>query len=136
MPFPIVPSPVLNNLGLLIVRLVVGAIFVVHGLQKKGSWRMQPSEQNPQNLLLAFRILSIAEPLGGIAIALGFLTQWAAVGIAIIMVGAMVLKIGTWHKKFAEPGGWELDLLILAVAVMLIFRGAGSIALDRLWFGL
>ncbi len=87
-------------------------------------------------MLSTLRLLSIVEPLGAVALLIGFLTQPAALGFAVIMVGAIQLKAGRMHKRFAGDGGWEFDFIILAAGIALVFLGAGGISLDRLLFGL
>ncbi len=123
--------------GLLALRIGVGAIFWVHGMQKMSMWKMQPSEQMPKQMLGIMKLLSICESLGAIALIFGFLTQWAALGLAVIMLGAMNLKITKWHTPFTarDKTGWELDLILLAANVSLLLVGAGSISLDRLITG-
>ncbi len=66
----------------------------------------------------------------------GFLAQPAAVGLAIIMLGAMNLKKNVWKKKFIGDGGWELDFMIFAACIMLLISGAGAFALDRVLFAI
>lgn len=119
-------------MGLLALRIALGSIFLIHGNQKIKMWKMQPSAQLPARMLSILRLLSITEPLGGIAILIGFLTQWAAVGIGIIMIGAIVLKAVQMKKKFSGDGGWEFDVILLAAAVLLLFAGAGHISVDHI----
>lgn len=125
----------LNDLALVVLRLGVATSFLIHGSQKWAMWHAQPSGQPPARMLSILRLLSIVEPLGGAALVTGFLTQFAAAGFAIIMIGAIRLKVIQMHKKFGEPGGWELDLMLLAGAIALFFTGAGQFALDRILFG-
>ncbi len=126
----------LSDWALLILRIDLAATFLIHGIQKLKMWKMEPSQQLSPAMLNIFRILSIAEPLGAVALLFGFLTQLAALGIAIIMVGASIMKSRKMHKKFHETGGWELDTALLAGALILIAIGAGAISLDRVLFGL
>lgn len=123
-----------SDWGLLALRLTVAAIFWVHGRQKARMWKMQSSEQMPAQMLAIMKLLSICEPLGAIAIFSGFLTQLAALGLGIIMLGAAYLKINKWKTPFSsrETTGWELDLLLLASSILLLLSGAGAISLDRL----
>lgn len=96
---------------------------------------MQPSEQLPASMLQIGRILSITEPLGAIAMTFGFLTQIAAVGFSIIMVGAIASKRKTKTPFWAQDKtGWELDFIILAANIALFFLGAGQISIDRAVF--
>jgi putative oxidoreductase len=120
-----------SDWGLLVLRLVIGAIFLYHGMMK---WQM--SDLSP-----IMTILKYAEPLGGLALVLGALTQLAALGLAIIMLGAIYMKASGFGQQaldfagsFAPQGGtgWEFDLIILAGCVMLLIMGAGSMSLDAL----
>lgn len=126
----------LSDWGLLVLRLGVGVPFLVHGIQKQAMWKMQPSAQMPASLLSILRLLSIAEPLGGVATITGFLTQLAAVGFIIVMLGAINLKARQMHKRFTGDGGWELDYGLLCAAIALVILGAGRISLDRVVFHL
>ncbi|MCH8023130.1 MAG: DoxX family protein [Candidatus Marinimicrobia bacterium] len=128
----------LNDWGLLALRIALAAIFIYHGSQKWAMWKMSPSEQMPAGMLNMMKFLSIVEPLGGVAVAVGFLTQPAALGLGIIMLGAINTKVRVMKVPFApqDKTGWEMDLILLAACIALFFAGAGSIALDRLWFGI
>ena len=84
---------------------------------------------------LAFLAI-VAEFLGGLGLILGLLTRIAAFGIGINMIVAIV----TVHSAFgffmnwtgAQKGeGIEYHLLVLAMVVFLMIRGAGAISVDR-----
>ena len=122
--------------GLLALRLGVGITFLVHGSQKRAMWKMQPSAQMPAGLLSLLRVLSVAEPLGGLATVFGLLTQVAAVGFIVVMLGAIRLKVMQLHKGFSGEGGWEFECLLLVGAIALLFLGAGKFALDRVVLGI
>jgi len=127
-----------TDLGLLALRIAVGAIFLVHGFQKWAMWKMQPSEQMPANMLAMMKFLSVVEPLGGFAVLTGFLTQLAALGLGIIMIGAIAMKKSMMKVSFTamDKTGWEFDFMILAATIALFIFGAGSISLDNLFLGL
>lgn len=122
-----------SDVGLLALRLAVAAVFLAHGTSKFGVWK-QPAK----GLNKMMRLLSVAEPLGGIALLFGFLTQPAALGLAFVMGGAIYFKSMVWKVPFSssEKSAWEFDLLILAACLALLTLGAGSISLDRAWLGL
>lgn len=122
----------LNNVGILILRIGITVSFLYHGIDKIKMWKMEPSEEMPASMLKQLRLLSVVEPLGAVAVLFGFLTQLAALGFVIIMIGAMNLKINQMKKSFAEPGGWELDVILLAGCLALILTGPGTISLDYL----
>ncbi len=119
--------PALNrhtDWGLLVLRLAIGAIFLYHGFQK---WGME----DPSTTMT---ILKFAEPLGGAAIILGALTQLAALGLAIIMVGAIYMKSTGFGQNafdlFGTFGNWEFDMMILASCIVLLLTGAGALSVD------
>lgn len=118
-----------SSCALLALRLAAGAIFIYHGMLK---WNMEA----PSTL---FTILKYAEPLGGIALILGVLTQWAGLGLSIIMLGAIYMKMTGFGQAplnfagtFAPQGGtgWEFDLMILAGTFALFIMGAGKWSVD------
>ena len=126
----------LSDWALVALRLGVGAIFLVHGTQKRAMWKMQPSAQMPASLLSLLKALSIAEPLGALAVLTGLLTQLAAAGFCLVMLSAIRLKVARMHKGFSGDGGWEFEYIILIAALALVLMGAGRFALDRLLFGI
>ncbi len=111
------------DLAPLLLRLAIGIVFLVHGL---------PKLKNVQSFM---GFIGICETLGGAALILGFLTQWAALGLAIIMLGAMYKKKFEWHVPFftLEKMGWEYDFVILAGNLALLFMGPGVWSVDMLW---
>lgn len=106
-----------NDLGLLILRLVVGGIFIVHAIPK---FKSKPG----------WKIIGLLEILGATAIILGVLTQLAAVGLSLLMVGAIYMKVAKWKIPFntMTNTGWEFDLIMLAGAIVIATQGAGSIS--------
>src|SRR5207245_8950630 len=102
----------LGDWAVVALRLGVGAIFLVHGWQKQAMWKMQPSPQMPAGLLSLLKVLSIAEPLGALAVLSGLLTQLAAAGFCLVMLGAIRLKSSQMHKGFSGDGGWEFEFKI------------------------
>jgi putative oxidoreductase len=82
--------------------------------------------------------IGIAELAGGLAMLLGILTQLAALGLGIIMLGAIYKKVNEWKVPFSTMSGmgWEFDLMILGSCIALIVFGGGAYALDVSVFGL
>jgi uncharacterized membrane protein YphA (DoxX/SURF4 family) len=122
-----------RDLGLLALRAAVGVIFIVHGISKWSMWGMTPSEQMPAGMLALMKVLSIVEPLGGAALVLGVFTQLAALGLAVVMVGAIVVKMFVMKVGFTsfQATGWEFDLILLAANINLMLSGGGKYALKR-----
>ncbi len=116
--------------GFLAVRVVIGIIFIVHGLPKIRQAK-QMAEQMPwgPGLVTTHGVVEIA---AGALLALGVLTQIAAIPLAIIMIGAIILKITQFKTGFASmtSTGWEFDLLLLAGLLLLFLAGPGDLALQ------
>jgi putative oxidoreductase len=127
-----------SDVALLLLRLALGSVFLVHGLPKRHLWKAQPSPQMPAGMLRNLRILSIAEPAGALGLIFGFLTQLAALGLCVSMLGALQFLISKLHRKFkeAQAPGWEFEFLLLVIAISLAILGGGKYALDRVVFGI
>lgn len=123
-----------KSVGLLILRVFVGVIFLIHGIQK---WiNLEPMTvffgQIGLNAFWLY-VVAVVETLGGVLLILGLFTRYAAILLSVVMVSAIVLfkwKIGgeTWLGKFAAA---EIDLALLGANLAMIFTGAGSLALWR-----
>ncbi len=126
-------SATFQDAALLLVRFTIAAIFLyVGGYGKLFIW-YTPPEGMPASMVLLMKFLSIVEPLGGIALITGFLTRWAAAGLAVIMVGAVLfLRFMTQSAWFTSPTGSGIDyvLLILAGCIVLMAFGGGRYAVD------
>ena len=114
----------------LILRLALGLVFVVHGYPKLFTHFSQTKEFfNSVGIKPAkfwVFVVGAVEFFGGIALILGFAVQLAALLIAINMIVAILLV--KFRKGFV--GGYEFDLALLAIAVSLLFLGAGFYAFD------
>lgn len=120
-----------QEVALLALRLVIGAIFISAGYAKFGLWSSAPAGMSATMLNL-MKLMSIVEPLGGVALVAGFLTFWASTGLAIIMVGAIFVMQFTMNVGFAAPQGpgWDFPLVILVGCLALMAFGAGRWAVD------
>ena len=125
------------SLALLLLRLVMGAAFVLHGwpkIQNPLAW-MGPEAPFPAALQL---LAACAEFLGGIALILGLATRAAAFGIVAVMTGALSLvHLPQKHAFVAMPPqlSFELPALYLVCAIMLLLLGAGRFSFDAWWYG-
>lgn len=126
-----------QNLALLLLRIVVGAVFLWAGVAKWFVWSGVPEGMpgmTPAMVNLT-KLLSIVEPLGALALLLGFLTRWAAAGLAIIMTGSLYFVYFLFHAGIftSEKGtGMDYNLLLLAGCVVLLAFGPGPFSADRL----
>jgi putative oxidoreductase len=123
-----------QDTALLIARWIVAAIFLSAGYAKLGLWSNPPASM-PSGMLNLLKFLSIVEPLGAIGLLMGYLTRWAAAGLAIIMAGAiLILRFTAQTGFFTSPKGAGLDynFLILSLCIALVAFGAGKWSLDAL----
>ncbi|NLY03052.1 MAG: DoxX family protein [Rhodopirellula sp.] len=126
----------IGSVGLLVLRLVMGAAFVLHGwpkIQNPFGW-MGPEAPFP-GILIA--LAALAEFGGGLALIVGLLTRLASLGI----ISTMVVAIGMVHVPKGDPfvsqGGasWELAAVYLACAILFLLLGPGRVSLDAVLFG-
>ncbi len=131
----------LGHLATLLVRLVVGGIFVAHGAQKLlgafGGHGLQGTAAGFEQMgfvpgILWATLAGGTELLGGLGLVVGFLTPLAALGLAIVMAVA-VFKVHWAHGLFAQNGGFEYPLTLLVVNLALVIRGGGHFSLDAMW---
>ena len=120
-----------QNAGLLILRIITAAIFYVAAYFKFPFWSNAP-EGISTFMLFTTRLLSIAEPVGATAVLFGFLTRWAAVGMIIILLGAIYVSQFVYGIGFVMPTspGWNFPLAVLAGCFILVVFGAGKWSID------
>ncbi len=120
---------ILTDLALLFMRLLVGAVFATSGWShtKDPVARGKSIGQSPEFT----RFLGIAEVAGGLGVAFGVLPRCAAVGLILIMLGAIQKKIFVWKTGFwgAHNGGWHYEMLFIAMCLVIATTGPGRFAL-------
>ncbi|WP_272039520.1 DoxX family protein [Paenibacillus sp. JJ-100] len=130
------------DVGLLLIRLVIGLSFMAHGAQKlfgwfggygiKGTGGWFESMGMKPGAFLAL-LAGLAEFGGGLLLALGLLTPVGGILIALTMVMAIV-KVHGANGYWSTQNGYEYNLAILVVGVALALTGGGQYALDALIF--
>jgi putative oxidoreductase len=120
-----------TDLGILLLRLMVGLVFVSSGYS-----HLKNPEARAKSIGMskAFTIfLGIAEVAGGLGVAGGVLTQLAAIGLILIMLGAIQKKIFSWHIGFwGEKGsGWHYDLIFILMNLLILFSDGGAYVLMK-----
>jgi putative oxidoreductase len=120
-----------QNFALLVLRLIIAAVFIVAGYYKIPFWSGSHPEMT-STMLFITKILTIAEPLGGLGLILGLLTRWAAFGLIIIMIGAIYYLQFVFHIQFVMPtgAGWNFPLTVLGGCLILLAFGAGAWSVD------
>ncbi|MDB4949916.1 MAG: hypothetical protein JWM27_2565 [Gemmatimonadetes bacterium] len=128
----------------LILRLVLALVFFPHGAQKALGWFGGYGLAGTMGFFASMGIPAVfgylaiaAELLGAIGLAVGLLSRVAAFGIFSTMVVAILTVHG--HVGFfmnwsgtAKGEGYEYHLLVLAMTLVIMIKGAGKASLDRL----
>jgi putative oxidoreductase len=124
----------LHPLGLLVLRLALGAVMIAHGYQKIFGGMPQLMQMLQHTGIPAWMgyLTVAAEFGGGILLVAGFLTRLAALAIFIDMVVA-ISNVHLHNGLFSKNGGFEFPMVCGAIAFSLIWSGAGPIAMDWLW---
>ena len=121
------------DLALLLLRVVFGATFAVHGYQKLfifgfGGVTNAFTQMGAPLPGITGPLVALLEFFGGIAIVIGLLTRLAGLGLAIDMLGAILLV--HLPDGFFAPKGVELVLLLMTGALALALTGAGAWSVD------
>jgi len=116
-----------NDLGLLLLRLMVAAVFFTSGVNhlKDPTGRAKSIGASPGFTIF----LGAGEVLGSTGVALGVFTQLAALGLILIMLGAMQKKIFVWKTGFwGRTGyGWHYDLMLAVMSLVIVVTGGGKL---------
>src|SRR5919106_7069461 len=129
------------TIGLLILRVIVGALFVGHGAQKLFGWFGGHGIDGTAGFMESLRyrngriaaiVAGVTEAVSGLLLMFGLLVPLAVAGIISVMLNAAVafhFRNGLWNSN----GGYELPLVYAVIAAALGFTGPGSFSLDRLF---
>ena len=121
----------------LVLRVVLGGLFLWHGIKKfdggiDGVEAMFEMWGVPLAALTA-PLAALVEIVGGAALIAGVATRLSAVALSLVMLGALFYVKADLGIISSEPmPGAELDLSLLAGLVSLIFLGPGRYAVDSI----
>ncbi len=116
-----------SDFGFFILRVAVAVIFLYHAwLKLKNPKGIAQAMGAPSMMPLA---LGLVEALSALSLLTGFYLQLGALLLAVIMAGAIFLKITKWHIGFSamQTIGWEFDFILLAANFALFVNGPGNI---------
>ena len=122
------------EIGLALLRLVLGVVFVAHGLQAMAWGDLAPLVEQFRGWhiphpLLAAPLVATIETVGGVLLFLGLAARPVAFLLSCIMFGAIWYV--HWGRSFFAPAGLELPLLLLGGSLAIMFGGPGYPSMDR-----
>ena len=121
------------SIALLVVRVVMGAAFILHGLpkiQNPMSW-MGPDSPIP-GVFMA--LAAVAEFFGGITLILGLLTSLTSIGLLITMIGAAGFHISNGDAFVGYGPSWELAAVYATLSLLFLLVGPGKYSVDNKLF--
>jgi putative oxidoreductase len=121
-----------TDLGLLLLRLMAGAIFAASGWNHLKDPEARGKSIGMSKGFTAF--LGGAELAGALGVISGVLIQLAAAGLIAVMLGAiqkkmLVWKTGFWGKHGTD--GWHYDLMLVVMNVVILVTNGGKYVLWR-----
>jgi putative oxidoreductase len=125
-------------------RLFLGIVLFAHGAQKALGWfggygfsgTLGAFTQAGMPVALGLFVIFV-EFFGGLSLIFGLFSRLAGLGITALMLGAIAtvhIKFGFFMNWYGQQKGegFEFHLLAIALAVLILVRGAGALSLDRL----
>jgi putative oxidoreductase len=115
--------------SLLLLRLVLALVFGTSGFNHL----RHPKERAASiGMSVPFTVfLGAAECAGAVALAVGIMAQWAALGLILLMLGAIYKKIVEWKTGFwgEKSMGWHYEVLLITMNLVIVTMGPGKYSL-------
>ena len=120
-----------TDFAILLLRLMVALIFATSGYGHLTHPGERAQSIGMSTGFTAF--LGVAELAGALGVALAVLTQLAALGLILVMLGAIQKKIFVWHTGFwgQKSNGWHYDLILVLINVLIACTDGGAYVLKR-----
>jgi putative oxidoreductase len=121
------------DLALLFLRFMIGIVFITSGYKHLKDPATRSKDIGISKGFTIF--LGAAEFAGGLGVISGVLAQLAAIGLILLMLGAVQKKIFVWHTGFwgkSGTNGWSYDLMMIAMNLVIVTTGGGKFALTYL----
>src|SRR6266404_2641530 len=121
-----------TDVALLLLRVMVGIVFIT------GGWKhLRNPEARSKDIEMTkgFTIfLGAVELVGGLGLVLGVFAQLAAIGLILIMLGAIQKKIFVWRTGFWDESGtngWSYDTMLIVMNLVILTTGGGNLSLMK-----
>jgi len=115
--------------ALLALRLLVAAVFFTSGLSHARDPKKRGESIGTAPAFAAF--LGVAEMAGALGVVSGVLIQPAAIGLILVMLGAIEKKIFVWKTGFwgEKSSGWHYDLMLVTMNLVFVTLGGGRLTI-------
>jgi putative oxidoreductase len=123
-----------TDVALLLLRLIVGIVFITSGYTHLKDPAARSKDIGMSKSFTIF--LGAAELAGGLGVISGVLAQLAAIGLILVMLGAIQKKIFTWHTGFwgkSGTSGWSYDTMLVIMNLVIVTTSGGNLTLARLF---
>lgn len=126
----------LHSLGLLILRVVIGIIFIANGFMMLNKWGIESTIHQfagagiPMTALVVYFSIA-AELIGGFLFIADFATRLLALAYVAISAGA-IYYIHWAHGLYVSDNGYEYILLLGVASLLFVFTGPGKFSVDYL----
>lgn len=127
------------KIGRLLLRAVIGGLFIGHGTQKLFGWFGGPGPSGTGQMMTSLDLrpgrhhalaAGAAEAAGGVLLAAGLATPLAAADLIGVMLTA-IRKVHLRNGPWVTNGGYEYNLVLIAALAGLVDGGPGELSLDR-----
>jgi len=122
-----------TDIALLLLRLMVGVVFITSGYKHLKDPATRSKDIGMSKSFTIF--LGAAELAGGLGVISGVLAQLAAIGLILVMLGAIQKKIFIWHTGFwgkSGTNGWSYETMLVVMNLVIVTTGGGNLTLTRL----
>ncbi len=122
-----------TDIALVLLRLMVGIVFITSGYKHVKDPATRSQDIGMSKSFTIF--LGAAELAGGLGVISGVLAQLAAIGLILVMLGAIQKKVFTWHTGFwgkSGTDGWSYDTMLVIMNLVIVTTGGGNLTLTHL----
>ena len=119
------------DIALVLMRVIVGVIFMAHGSQKIfGAFGGPGLTAFVENMGSIGYLIAVGEFFGGAGIIVGFLARFSALSNIVIMIGAVAMV--HWKNGFfGQNGGYEYNLALIGLLLPILIVGPGFYSIGR-----
>ena len=120
-----------NSVALLLLRFMVGAVFTTSSYKHLKDPEARSKDIGMSKSFTVF--LGAAELAGALGVISGVFAQLAAIGLILVMLGAIYKKIFVWRTGFwgkSGTNGWSYDTMLVVMNLVIVTTGGGNLSLS------